>query len=239
MPLRRSRRIPLMVFGSAATALVAALVWSVASLAQGRTGVNGRFSLMMMSHTSSDAGPLPGVNPWNGSRQPSSQRFAYRSIPCSGPAPVNNISSDLPSYNARVSGSRVPSSVRAHPFSFRVVRARGGGSEMRGAITFTVCKLASGATPTPDPIPDAQKPKIRVAFRATFAKTSVEEVHYSGTFRLIGGTGRYRDLTGAGRIEGYLFCFAPEGCRPGGKLLDEQYTLQGNFRDPTPQLTSP
>jgi hypothetical protein len=31
----------------------------------------------------------------------------------------------------------------------------------------------------------------------------------------------------------------PEGCALAGKLLDEQYTLRGSFRDPTPQLTWP
>lgn len=45
--------------------------------------------------------------------------FAYRSIPCSGNAPVNNISSNLTSYNGRVRDSRVPSSTRLHPFRFR------------------------------------------------------------------------------------------------------------------------
>ena len=237
--IKRLPRIPLITTAGAGIALVGILGASAASPAQGTRGVSGRFSLVMMSHTTSAGAQLPGVNPWNGSRQASNERFAYRSIPCSGPAPVNNLSTDLPSYNGRVAGSRLPNSARAHPISFRVVRVRGGGSEIRGNITLTVCKLASGPTATPDPIPDAQKPKIRVFFRAGFARTSLQEVSFSGTFKLIGGSGRYRDLTGAGRIAGYITCFGEQGCGPDRTLLDTQYTLQGNFRDPTPQLTTP
>ncbi len=201
--------------------------------------IRGDFSLVMMVHTSSGGfGNLEGVNPWDGTPTPG--RYAYRSIPCTGNAPVNNISSDLPSYNTRIAGSRSPTSMRAHPFTFQVRRHRGRW-EMFGSIKFTVCKLGGGATAAPDPIPDESKPKIIVGFRAAFRRTTNESLRWAGRFRIEGGTGRYRELTGSGTIAGYLMCFAPEGCPAagGGRYLDGQFTMQGAFRDPTPSLANP
>ncbi len=204
--------------------------------------VTGDFSLIMMVHTTASTPnfTVPATNPWDGSRAPG--RFTYRSIPCTGPAPVNNISSDLPSYGARVQGSRTPSSLRAHPFRIRVRRARQGrrsGWELVGRMMLTVCQLRGGPVPAPDPVPDADKPKIDVRFKARFKRLSVENLHWKGTFRLSGGTGRYSDLTGTGQIAGYFFCFNPQGCaNTGGKYLDGQLVMQGDYRDPTPQLAA-
>lgn len=201
-------------------------------------GVRGDFSLIMMVHTrSSSFGDLPGVNPWWGQRG-STQTYKYRSIPCTGNAPVNNIASDLPSYNARVSGSRVPSSMRAHPMAFKVVKTSRGW-RMRGILKFTVCKMGPGPAPSDDPVPDEKKPKIRMSFIASFYRVNDETLRYSGSVRLLGGTKRYEDLRGSGRIAGYLFCFAPEGCRPHKKYLDGQMVIHGTYADPTPQLTRP
>ena len=199
-------------------------------------GVRGKFNLLAMMHTSTAQFPtLPGVRPWNG-RQRSKTNFVYRSIPCRGNAPVNNISSNLPSYNARVGGSRVPSSTRLHPFRFRVERTR-RGVEMLGRMTITVCQLRPGPTPNPDPIDDARKPKINVVFRAKFRRENVEHVRFNGKFRLVGGTQRYARLRGSGTLAGYLFCFAPNGCAgTGRRFLDGQVTLQGSYSDSTPRL---
>lgn len=202
-------------------------------------GVSGRFSLIMMIHTrSSSFGDLPGVNPWNGVRT-AGQSFEYRSIPCTGNAPVNNISSDLPSYGTRVKGSRAPSSLRAHPFGFKLRKNRRGKWEMLGSIRFTVCHLRPGPTPSNDPVPDANKPHFNVGFRATFKRETAEALRWEGRFRINGGTQRYNDLTGSGTIAGYLFCFAPEGCTAHeGKYLDGQFVMQGVYRDPTPDLAA-
>jgi len=202
-----------------------------------RPGVSGRFSLVMMVHTtSSDFGNLPGVNPWSGARRRGTV-YVYRSIPCTGDAPVNNIASDLPSYNQRVRGSRLPSSMRAHPFRFSLVR-RDGKWRMKGRIAFTVCKLGPGPTPQNDPVPDARKPRINVHFEAAFRRVTGETLRWNGRFRIRGGTGRYDDLTGSGDIAGYFLCFNPRGCVAlGGRYLDAQMTLQGRYRDPTPDLS--
>lgn len=201
-------------------------------------GVRGSFSLQQMFHTSTAQFPtLAGVRPWNG-RDRSASSFVYRGIPCTGQAPVNNIASNLPSYNGRVKGSRSPVSTRFHPFRFRVQKTR-RGTEMLGEITMTVCQLRNGPTPNPDPVADPAKPKIRIAFRAEFERQNAEEVRFAGTFRLRGGTQRYEDLSGSGTISGYLFCFAPPGCGgTGGRFLDGQVSLQGRYADPTPELAA-
>lgn len=204
----------------------------------GSQGVRGSFSLQQMFHTStSQFGNLPGVRPWNG-RSLSSSSFVYRGIPCTGQAPVNNIATNLVTYNNRVRGSRSPASTRFHPFRFKVQRTR-RGTEMLGEITMTVCQLRNGPTPNPDPVADPRKPKIRFAFRAEFRRQSGDELRFVGTFRILGGTQRYDDLTGSGTISGYLFCFAPQGCgATGGRFLDGQISMQGRYADPTPELSA-
>lgn len=206
-----------------------------ASAAQAETAVRGTFNLVMMVHTSSSsAGPLPGANPWSGTYR-AGEGFRYRSIPCSGNAPVNNLASDLPTYGARVTGGRVPSSMRAHPFGFRVRQYRGRW-EIQGSVTFTVCKLASGPTPANDPVPDDAKPKIVMGFRAQFKRENNDLVRYTGRFRIEGGTGRYADLTGTGQIAGYFACFGDTGCESRGTYTDGQMVLNGTYSDRTPQL---
>lgn len=218
------------------SAIPAAQAGPPARDAQSSSAVSGSFSLQQMFHTSTAQFPnLPGVRPWDGrSRSPSS--FVYRGIPCTGQAPVNNIASNLPTYNGRVRGSRSPSSTRFHPIRFQV-RRTSRGTEMLGEITMTVCQLRSGPTPNPDPVPDPSKPKIRIAFRAEFTRQNAEELRFVGTFRIRGGTQRYEDLTGKGTVSGYLFCLAPQGCAAlGNRFTDGQISLQGRYRDPTPQL---
>jgi hypothetical protein len=211
------------------------------SAAQQRTGerpVSGHFSLIMMVHTTESTPnfSVPATVPWGGAKR-IGRSYSYRSIACTGAAPVNNISSDLPSYGTRVAGSRAPSSLRAHPFRIRVRKARQGGWELVGRIQYTVCQLRGGPTPDPDPVPDAQKPKINVRFTARFKRLNVENLHWRGRFTLEGGTGRYEDLTGSGEIAGYFFCFNPQGCAATGrKYRDGQFVMHGRYRDPTPQL---
>lgn len=198
-------------------------------------GMKGHFSLVNMVHTTQYQGQDLGTNepqPWTGTRQTGGP-FVYAGIACSGNAPVNNVSTDLTTYNTRLPGSRSPASTRSHPFKFRVVRNKHGQLRLRGRITFTVCQLKPGPTPTPDPVADAEKPKIYVGWNAKFKKRSAEEVSWWGSFRIRRGTGIYEDLTGSGEIAGYFFCFAPEGCETLGEFRDGQYTMSGSYADPT------
>lgn len=202
-------------------------------------GVKGKFSLVLMAHTTSSTfGDLRGANAWDGSNRAGKTTYRYRSIACTGNAPVNNIASDLPSYNTRVKQSRTPSSMRAHPLAFRVKKVD-GKRVLRGRLTMTVCHLRPGPTPEDDPVPDERKPKIKVAFNAHFKRETVESVPWAGKFKIRGGTGRYEDLAGSGRIAGYFFCFAPDGCaEKGKKYLDGQFVMQGRYEDPTPDLAA-
>lgn len=194
-------------------------------------GVRGNFSLVMMVHTLD----VPKTTPWAGSFRQGAA-YSYRSIACNGNAPVNNISSDLPSYNGRVAGSSLPQSLRGQPFAFRTVKTRKYGWVMRGTITITVCQLKSGPTPTPDPVPDESKPKIRVSFQAKPRIVNAEDATWHGSFRLVGGTGRYAGLTGGGQIAGYFLCFA--GCSKFGYYHDAQFVMHGTYADRTPELAA-
>lgn len=236
--MRARLTIALLIPVVALVALVAA--GGGAAGAKKETPVSGKFSLLIMAHTlaSIPQFSVPATNPWNGIPV-KAKSSSYRSIPCTGPAPLNNISSDLPTYNARVVGSRPPASMRAHPFQFQLVSIKVGGKgvwELRGRLDFTVCQLKGGATPNPDPVPDLNKPKIFVTFRAPLAIRTKESISFSGTFKIVGGTQRYAGLTGEGTLAGYFFCFDPAGCPAKGAFLDTQMALQGTYSDPTPQL---
>jgi hypothetical protein len=203
--------------------------------AAGEGEARGRFSLIMMVHTNASAGNFNvPTQPWNGDLRDGAL-FNYRSIACTGNAPVNNISSDLPSYNTKVPGSRVPSSMRAHPLTFRLRRTNGRWT-MRGQIDFTVCQLRSGPTPRDETVADRDKPKIRVRYTARFARSTPEAIRWHGRFRIVGGTQRYDDLRGSGDIAGYFFCFQPGSCTESGEYADGQFVMHGSYRDPTPQL---
>lgn len=223
-------------------ALLGATVVTGALSAAGKTtakaqeeGLSGTFSLLQMVHTTTynnqeleSAEP----NPWDGTRRPGGP-FVYAGIPCSGNAPLNNISTDLSTYNTRLPGSRSPASTRNHPLKFKVVENRKGQLRLKGNVVLTVCQLKGGPTPTPDPVPDGEKEKIFYSWKAKFKRTSPEEVRWIGRFKLKGGTGTYEDLTGEGDIAGYFFCFAPEGCASLGEFRDGQYTMSGTYHDPT------
>lgn len=207
-----------------------------ASAAQAEKPVSGRFTSVLMVHTKSQTyGDLPGVKPWDGTFR-AGELFSYRSIPCTGNAPVNNIGTDLTTYNARVPGSRVPGSIRAHPFAFRLNR-KDGRWRMQGYIELVACKLGPGPTPANDPVPDAQKPRILIRFFAGgIRKVNAETLSFNGRFVIRGGTGRYRDLRGSGDLAGYFLCFDPAGCASKGSYADAQLTFQGSYTDPTPEL---
>jgi hypothetical protein len=186
-------------------------------------GAEGSFGLAAMVHTHNWPASAE-VLPWDGR---SAGSFTYRAIPCSGNAPMNNIGTNLPTYNGLIPGSRSPASTRSHPFAFTVEQGA-----MRGTIALTVCQLRPG--PTTDGRPDAERDRIDIAFTAAADRRTAEETIFSGTFRITGGTGRYAQLTGSGTIRGYFMCFDPRGCEAGneGRFRDMQYVLEGTFRDP-------
>lgn len=184
--------------------------------------VEGAFGLAAMVHTP-DWPNNPEVQPWDGE---SEGEFVYSSIACSGNAPMNNISSNLPTYNSLIPGSRSPASTRSHPFRFTYENGA-----MTGTINLTVCKLGPG--PADDGREDAERDRIDIEFTATADRRSGEETIFGGDFTIASGTGRYAELEGSGTIRGYFMCFDPRGCKEGneGQFRDMQYVLEGTFSD--------
>jgi hypothetical protein len=214
-----SRRVGLAF--TIATGLVAQAGLAPAAHAQ---GIAGDFTLKAMTHTP-DWPNAEDVMPWDGVSDGS---FRYRAIPCTGNAPLNNISSNLPTYSNRIPGARSPASTRAHPMVFTVEKG-----VLKGKIDFTVCKLSPGPVPASDETKDPDRPKIIVEFTAKAERLTPEEVVFKGDFMISGGTGRYEKLTGSGIIAGYMFCYDPKGCVANqGRFRDMQFGLQGVYSDP-------
>lgn len=183
----------------------------------------GDFNLIAMAHTQ-DWPNNSQVRPWDGK---TGGEFVYRGIPCAGNAPVNNISSNLPTYNSRIPGSRSPASTRSHPFKFTAK-----GDKLSGSISLTVCGLKPG--PAKDKQADSERERILITFDADAKRLAAEETAFSGSFKIAGGTGRYSKLAGEGVIRGYFTCLDPQGCGGAnkGQLRDLQYVLAGKFNDP-------
>ncbi len=207
------------------------LVWTAVP-ASAAPPATGSFSLIQMVHTTNfNDGAVQSAAPWDGR---SNGNFKYAGIPCTGNAPVNNISTDLVTYNNRLAGSRAPASTRSHPLAFSATKGANGRFQLAGTDTLTVCHQKGGPTPNPDPTPDAQKSKIFFDWTAEAVMSSAEEMTWTGSFTITGGTGIYQDLTGSGSISGYFFCFAVEGCAGVGNYRDGQFTMSGIYSDPTP-----
>lgn len=196
--------------------------------------LEGVFSLFAMVHTMSFEGAAGWEEtvPWGGERAGGGP-FSYASMPCTGEAPVNNVSSDLPALGGAVPGSRVPVSMRTHPLRFDVAEA-GGAVRLRGSITLVVCQLQPGSTATPEPVADGDKPRIEVSWEAAIDRRGRALVSWRGTFALAGGTGRYEPLRGEGEIGGYFFSYQPDREVFG----DGQYAMIGRFRVPDDAATA-
>lgn len=186
--------------------------------------VEGTFTVFSMAHTQNWPSAA-NLKPWDGK---SHGTFVYASASCStSNAPINNASSDLPSYNTRILGSRVPSSTRAQDLRMTINK-----DSMNGAIDLTVCQLAPG--PVSDNMEDVERDKIFFKFTATPHVISGQSATFEGKFKIAGGTGRYSDLTGEGEIVGYFFCFKQNDCEgEEGRYRDAQFSLQGKFIDPS------
>lgn len=210
-------------FAISAGLAAAALICADSIMAETAEGAAGDFVLQAMTHTP-DWPNATDVEPWDGE---SAGTYVYRAIPCSGNAPMNNISSNLPTYSGRIEGARSPASTRTHPMRFTVEDGR-----MQGTIAFTVCKLGPG--PTQDDVEDSERDQIMIEFQAEAEKVTPEEMNFRGQFTIAGGTGEYSDLTGEGVISGYMFCFDPQGCAANeNRFRDMQLVLEGTYSDPT------
>lgn len=198
------------------------------------------FSLLAMAHTSRVENPSHRVEgppikttPWNGEQE--GGPFSYSSIRCIDDAPLNNIATNLTTYNSRLPNSHSPASVRLQPLQFNVLNG-GSSGEVRGTITLVACGVAPAEElDLEETTPDNERDQVRFDWRANYEKTSSQEVAWTGTFEIKQGTGAYQGITGSGDISGYFFCFGK--CNPGQPFRDTQLTMIGTYN--APNIPSP
>lgn len=194
---------------------------------------DSRFNLIGMAHTAPrTARGLPievDTEPWDGTS--TGGPYSFASAPCSADAPINNVSTNLVSFNTRLEGSRSPASTRLHPFEFEVLSLADGAGEMRGTIDLTVCQPRFGVTP-PDGGPDTERERISIEFTADFTQPTAEETTYAGQFEITEGTGPYEGIRGSGEITGYFMCLGPERCAQLGGPRDAQVVMVGSYEAP-------
>lgn len=217
-------------------ALLVVVCLGLSACAGGFPGAQGRsdqhFSLVAMVHTGpkSPQGhdvPVQTI-PWDGTE---GGPFTYSSILCTQRAPVNDIATNLASFNSRLPDSRSPSSVRIQPLHFRASTSAEGRGQLEGLMTVVVCGLAPGESLKLDPsLPDLQRDRIDVEWSADFQRMSPEEIEWHGTFTITGGSGPYEGLTGKGELAGYFFCLGPKGCAEFNDYRDGQFVMTGTYQ---------
>jgi hypothetical protein len=198
---------------------------------------DNRFNLIAMAHSSPET--VRGLTievettPWDGAS--TGGPYSFASAPCHEDAPINNVSSNLPSFNTRLEGSRSPASTRLHPIEFDVLTLEDGRGELQGRIELTVCQPRFGVTPEPaeaDVPPDEEKDRIFIRFTAVVDLPTPEEATYHGDFTISGGTGVYDGLEGGGEIAGYFMCLGPDTCEDLGEFRDAQVAMIGSYTAP-------
>lgn len=195
---------------------------------------DSRFNLIGMAHTSPRTARGLEIEvdttPWDGAS--TGGPYSFASAPCSADAPINNVSTNLTSFNTRLEGSRSPASTRLHPLEFEVLSLEDGKGEMRGSISLTVCQPRFGVTPPDDATADTDRDSIAIEFTADFTQPTAEETTYAGEFEITEGTGPYEGIRGSGHIAGYFMCLGPERCEQQGAFRDAQVVLLGSYEAP-------
>ncbi|MDQ4071026.1 MAG: hypothetical protein M3203_16380 [Actinomycetota bacterium] len=202
-------------------AVLASLVVSGPALAKPKPsdgGASGSISLTVHTHSSQFTDTLFPTSPLP---FPITQTSTgtYSSIPCSEPAPFNDVALDLtPDYP----GIDDPASVR-HFVEVTLTPTQGNKGTVEGEITTILC--VDG---------EESGDRIFFAFEGTYKQTG-GELKVQGTFTITGGTGRFADITGGGTITGAITClpFHNATCARLGAFADAVFTLQGTFSDPT------
>lgn len=192
------------------------------------------FNLIAMAHsspTTPQGWDVPiETSPWDGE---STGTFSYSSIACADDAPINNVSTNLTTFNSRLPESRSPASTRLQPIEFEVTEeVEGGTGQFDGRIDLVACQLRAGVTPEDDTTDDEQRDSITFEFEADFERTASEEVRYTGTFTITEGTGEYEGISGEGHIGGYLMCLGPDDCADFGEFRDVQVAMIGSYDHP-------
>ncbi|MBW3578989.1 MAG: hypothetical protein KY462_14865 [Actinobacteria bacterium] len=192
----------------------------------------GTFNVIAMAHSTGETPRGADVpmqaEPWDGE---SEGTFSYSAISCADDAPINDISTNLATFNSKLEDSRSPASTRMHPIEFQVTEVtEDGEGQLEGTIALTVCQPRPGAVT--DDVADDQRDRIDFDWTADFQRTSPEEVAFRGTFDITGGTGIYQDLTGSGDIAGYVMCLGDVECADVDEYRDIQIAMVGSYDHP-------
>ncbi len=217
-----------------ALALVLALPLGVSApvAAQPRDGTTARGTLSMSVHTHSSefggpSGPGTLFETTPLPFPPSAGSFSYSSIPCERPAPFNDTALVFePGYP----GVASPAAVRHFIQGTLTPTSRSGDQGIvRGTITTILCR---NRVQQPD--------QMSFTFHGRYRLVSDNQIVLTGTFRLVGGEGRFADMRGAGSLEGEITCLPPILAREGvancaelGAFSDAVLRLRGTFVDPT------
>ena len=175
--------------------------------------------------------------------------FTYSTITCATPPtgfvpPWNTFGLQLePDYPTVNEGPTDRGASVRHEFRGTVTKSKSGGTgKIRGTITTFLCE---GGVRT-----DQIVSRYRAKFRPTSA-TSVPLVGggpvpttgglaFNGKFKIVGGTGRFEDLKGHGRMMGQFTCLPQSlvrnnaaSCMALGGYSEAPFQLRGRFKDPT------
>jgi hypothetical protein len=179
---------------------------------------SGRISLTVHTHSSQFTDTLFPTSPLP---FPITEASAgtYSSIPCSEPAPFNDVALD---FTPDFPGIDDPAPVR-HFVEVAVTPTQGNMGTIEGEITTTLC--VNG---------EESNDRIFTSFEGTYKQTG-GSLKVQGTFQITGGTGTFDDITGEGTITGEITCLASRDatCAQLGLFSDAVFSLQGTFSDAT------
>lgn len=206
------------------------------------------FSLMAMVHSPPQADPRPNAPgppvptvKWDGRKE--GGPFSYSSVRCIDPAPINDVSTNLTTFNGRIPESFSPASIRLQPVEFRVTKG-GDSGRIEGTINLVACGLSSGRfsrvgeDPAAAEAPDDKRDKITFSWGANYKRVgyaglspNASEAAWVGEFSIIGGTGRYQGIQGSGHISGSFLCLEGGGCSQ-PEYTDGQVVMVGTYKAP-------
>ncbi len=171
--------------------------------------------------------------------------FTYSTITCATAFPPWNsfglhFEPDYPGVNEGATDQGA--SVR-HELRGTVTKSTASGTgKVRGTVTTFLCENGMRT----DQIVSRYKAKLRPTSATTVPLVGGGPVPttgglaLAGKFKIVGGTGRFEDLEGRGRMIGQLTCLqstltrnAASSCTALGAYSEAPFQLRGRFRDPT------
>lgn len=162
--------------------------------------------------------------------------FAYSSRICSGRAPFNDLGLDFQPDYAGVDDDADGTAAVRHQVAGTVTEDNGRTGTIEGTITTVLCQGGAETANT-----------IVTDFVARYRLVSDDQLQITGRYEIVGGTGLFADLEGAGSIQGSFTCLGAPVCAELGEFTDFVGArgdlskgpgeivpgLMGTFSDPT------